>query len=190
MPSVVPGGNPANRTWVYARAEHLLELREFVEKHPLTPTNRIVAWAETLLQKEAQMMRLLEEKGRKKRRRTEEGGGERLDNPTDEPGGESVSVPEPVTEAPNPETSVLVIPRRTIEGFSMGDLLRSSPVAESKIIRSTSSKLDYILTEVRRPCSIHSTTLNPDGSFPGAGTFERRKNSDILELPAHVGDDR
>jgi len=94
-------------------------------------------------------MRLLEERGRKKRRRTGEGDDERSDNPTDEPPSESVSVPEPVVEAPNPETSVLVIPRRTVEGFSMDDLLRTSPVAESKIIRSTSSKLDHILTEVR-----------------------------------------
>ena len=93
------------------------------------------------------MIRLLEERERKKRHRTKE-EGEKSHNPTDEPAGEPVSVPEPVVETPDPGTSVLVIPRRTVEGFSTDDLLRSSPVTESKIIRSTSSKLNYILNEV------------------------------------------
>jgi len=114
--------------------------------HPLTPTNRIVAWAGTVLEKEARIIRLLEERERKKRRRTKEGGEESHD-PTDKPVGESVSVPESV-ETPELGTSVLVIPKRTVEGFSTDDLLKSSPVAESKIVRSTSSKLNYILNEV------------------------------------------
>lgn len=129
-----------------------MELRDFVMAHPLTPTNRIIAWAGTVLEKEAQMIRLLEERERKKRCRTKD-GGERSDNPTEEPAGESVSVPKPVVETPDPGTFVLVIPRRTVEGFSKDDLLRSSPVAESKIIRSTSSKLNYILNEVSSPFS-------------------------------------
>ena len=95
------------------------------------------------------MIRLLEERERKKRRRTKEGEGERSNDQTDEPPGESVSVPEPVARTQDPGASVLVIPRRTVEGFLMKDLLRSSPVAESKIVRSTSSKLNYILNEVR-----------------------------------------
>lgn len=148
MPSLVPGGGPADRPWGYARAEHLLELRDFVNKRPLASTQRIVAWAGTILQKEAQMMRLLEVNGRKKRRRTKEEGGEKSHNLTDEPPGEPVNVPELEAETPDPNMSVLVIPRRTVGGFSTGDLLRSSPVAGSKIIRSTSSKLNHILTEV------------------------------------------
>ena len=149
MPSLTVGS--PNRSWGYARAEHLLELREFVEKHPLTPTNRIIAWAGTVVEKEAQMIRLLKEREQKKRRRTKEGEGEKSNNSTDEPAGESVSIPEPVAGTPEPEdpgASVLVIPRRTVEGFLMEDLLRSSPVAESKIVRTTSSKLNYILDEV------------------------------------------
>jgi len=98
------------------------------------------------------MIRLLEERERKKRRRVRE-GGERSYNPIDEPPDEFVNVGEPVTEIPDPEPFVLVIPKRTVDGFSMGDLLRSSPVAESKITRSTSSKLNYILNEVHQPCA-------------------------------------
>jgi len=94
------------------------------------------------------MIRLLEERERKKRRRNKEEGGEGSNTPTAEPPCEPVAVPEPEPQTPDPGLSVLVIPRRTVEGFSMGDLLRSSPVAESKVIRSTSSKLNHILTEV------------------------------------------
>lgn len=93
------------------------------------------------------MIRLLEERERKKRRQTKE-GGEKSHNPMDELPGESSSVPETVAETPDPGTFVLVIPRRTVQGFSTDDLLRSSPVAKSTIIRSTSSKLDCILNEV------------------------------------------
>lgn len=89
-----------------------------------------------------------EERERKKRRRNKKEGGEGSETPTDEPPCEPVAVPEPEPEVPDPGLSVMVIPRRTIEGFSMGDLLKSSPVAESKLIRSTSSKLNRILTEV------------------------------------------
>jgi hypothetical protein len=133
MPSLALGGSSPGRSWGYARAEHLLELRDFIMRHPLAPTNRIVAWAGTVLEKEVEIIRLLEERKRKKRRRTKE-GGEESQNPTDEPTGESVSAPEPVVETPDLGTSVLVIPRRIVEGFSMGDLLRSSPMAKSKII--------------------------------------------------------
>lgn len=146
IPSLVPDGISASRPWVYARAEHLLELRDFIKKHPLMPTQRIVAWASTVQQKEEETIRLLEEKKeRKKRRRTKE-GGEGSNPPTDKP-------PEQEAETPDPETSVLVIPRMVVEGFSMEDLLKSSPLAESKIVRSTSSKLNRILTEACWPCS-------------------------------------
>lgn len=148
MPSLVPNGNSANRAWGYVRAEHLLELRDFIKEHPLTPTQRIVALAGAIRQKDEQAIRLLEERERKKRRRNEEKRGEGSNTPTGEPPREPVAVPEPEPVAPNPGLSVLVIPRRTVEGLSMGDLLRSSPVAESKLIRSTSSKLNHILTEV------------------------------------------
>lgn len=147
MPSLAPGENSPGRSWGYARAEHLLELRDLIMKHPLTPTNRIVAWAGTVLEKEARMIRLLEERERKKRRRTKE-EGERSHSPTGEPAGESADVPELAVGTPDPGTFVVVIPRRTVEGSSTDDLLRSSPVAESRIIRSTSSKLNYILNEV------------------------------------------
>ena len=153
MPSLAPGESSGNRPWGYARAEHLLELRELIKKHPLTPTNRMIAWAGTILDKEAQMIRLLEEREQKKRRRTKE-GGEKSTNPTDKPPGELTAA-----ETPDPGTFVLVIPRRTVEGFSTDDLLRSSPVAESKIIRSTSSKLNYILNEVCRACSFVPTRI-------------------------------
>ena len=93
-------------------------------------------------------MRLLEEKERKKRRRTREDGDEKPSHPADEPLGEPVGVPELETGGPEPGEPVLVIPRRTVGGFSTDDLLRSSPVAESRIIRSTSSKLNHILAEV------------------------------------------
>ena len=93
------------------------------------------------------MIRSLEEREQKKRRRANE-GGEGPHNPTGKPPGESVSIPESAAETPDPGTSVLVIPKRTVEGFSTDDLLRSSPVAKSKIIRSTSSKLNYVLDEV------------------------------------------
>jgi len=147
MPSFAPGGSSPGLSWGYARAEHLLELRDLIMKHPLTPTNRIVAWAGTVLEKEAKMIRLLEERERKKRRRINE-GGERPHSPTGEPAGEPADAPELAVESPDPGTSVVVIPRRTVEGSSTDDLLRSSPVAESRIIRSTSSKLNYILNEV------------------------------------------
>jgi len=93
------------------------------------------------------MIRLLEERERKKRRRIKE-EGERSHSPTDEPAGEPAGVPELGVETPDPGTFVVVVPRRTVEGSSTDDLLRSSPVAESRIIRSTSSKLNYILNEV------------------------------------------
>ena len=99
-------------------------------------------WAGTVQRKEAEIIRLLEEKERKKRRRTKDEGGERPQDPTDEPPGEPVNVPELEMK------SVLVIPARTVKGSSTDELLRSSPVAEAKIIRSTSSKLNRILTEV------------------------------------------
>jgi hypothetical protein len=149
MPSLAPNESSVERSWGYARAEHLLELRHFIEKHPLTPVERIVAWAATILQKEARMMRLLEERERKKRRRTKEGAGERPPSPADEPPDQPASAPEPAVETPNPEPFVLVIPKRTVQGFSTGDLLKSSPVAQSKIVRSTSSKLNCILNEAR-----------------------------------------
>ena len=145
MPSLVPSGN-------YVRAEHLLELRDFIKKHPLTSPQGIVAWAGSLRRKEEESIRLLEERERKKRRRNKEEGSEGSNAATDEPRCESVAIPESEPEAPNPGLSVLVIPRRGVEGFSMGDLLRSSPVAESRVIRSTSSKLNRILTEVYRSC--------------------------------------
>jgi len=141
-----------DRSWGYARAEHLLDLRDFIMKHPLTLIPRIVVWAGAILQKEAQTIRLLEERERKKRRRVRD-GGKRSYNPVDEPPDESVSAGEPVTETPDPDPFVPAIPKRTTDGSSMGDLLRSSPVAESKIIRSTSSKLNYILNEVHQPSS-------------------------------------
>ncbi|KAF9652886.1 hypothetical protein BDM02DRAFT_3088163 [Thelephora ganbajun] len=146
MPLLKLGGNATNRSWGYARAEHLLELRDFVEKHPLSPIQRIVAWAGGILEKEARMMRLLEEKERKKRRRNKEKEGDS----TEEPPVEPASVPETVVKTPDQEQEpfILVIPRRTVEGFSTDDLLRSSPVAQSKIIRSTSSKLNHIINEV------------------------------------------
>lgn len=143
MPSLIPDGSFADRSWGYARAEHLLELQDFVKKQPLAPIQRIIEWAGSVQQKEARMIRLLEEKERKKRRRTEKEEGEKPHDPTDKPSDEPVKVPEP-----EPEVSVLVVPRRTVEGASTDDLLRSSPVAESKVIRSTSSKLNHILTEV------------------------------------------
>jgi hypothetical protein len=152
MPSLMPNGDPADRPWGYARAEHLLELRDFVKKHPLTPANRIVEWAKALQLKEAEIIRLSEEKERKKRRRTKEEGGGEASHPAGEPPGEIVNVPKKEIETPSSEKSVLVIPRRTVEGFSTDDLLRSSPVAESKIIRSTSSKLNRVLAEVCWPC--------------------------------------
>ena len=158
MPSLATGESSGNRPWGYARAEHLLELREFIKKHPLTPTSRIIAWAGTVLDKEAQVIRLIEEREQKKRRRTKE-GGEKSSSPTNKPPGEPISVPETAAETPDPGTFVLVIPRRTVEGFSTDDLLRSSPVAESKIIRSTSSKLNYIPNEVCRPCSFIPTRI-------------------------------
>lgn len=152
MPSLMPNGDPADQSWGYVRAEHLLELRDFVKKHPLTPTNRIVEWAKALQLKEAEIIRLSEEKERKKRRRTKEEGGEEPSHPAGEPPGEIVNVPKKEVDTPSPEKSVLIIPRRAVEGFSTDDLLRSSPVAESKIIRSTSSKLNRILAEVCWPC--------------------------------------
>jgi len=163
MPSLAPNGSSENRTWGYVRAEHLLELRYFVKVHPLTPIQQIVAWAGNLRQKEEERIRLLEERERKKRRRTKEEGGEGPNKPTDKPPKEPAAVPEPEVETPDPGLSVLVIPRRTVEGSSMGDLLRSSPVADSKITRSTSSKLNHILTEVCEPCP--STLLHPDNSL-------------------------
>jgi len=148
MPSLVQSGDSTNRPWGYVRAEHLLELREFIKEHPLTSAQRIVAWAGVVRQKEERTIRLLEERERKRRRRKKEEGGEGSTTPADKPPCESVAIPELEPEAPDPGLSVLVIPRRGVEGFSMGDLLRSSPVAESKVIRSTSSKLNRILTEV------------------------------------------
>jgi len=160
MPSLVPDGSFANRPWGYVRAEHLLELRQFIKEHPLTPTQRIVAWAGGVQKKEAERIRLLEEKERKKRRRKKEEGGGESKNPTGEPPGETVIVPEQEAETPDPVLTVLVIPRRVAGGFSMGDLLRSSPVAESKVIRSTSSKLNHILTEVSRPHPFSQSNLD------------------------------
>lgn len=151
MPSLVPVEGSIERSWGYARADHLLELRSFVEKHPLTPIERIVAWSVTLLQKEAQRMRLLEEKERRKRRRTKE---ERQNSPPREAPAQPAETPERTEETPEPEPFILVIPKRTVQGFSTNDLLRSSPISRSKIVRSTSSKLNYVLREVRcRPPS-------------------------------------
>lgn len=152
MPSLAPSEDSVvKRSWGYARAEHLLELRDLIQKQPLASTKRIVAWAGTLLEKEARLMRLLEERERKKRRRTKE-GGEQSNSPVDQqPPDQPVSIPEQAMDAQEPEPFVLVIPRRTVQGFSTNDLLKSSPVAESKIIRSTSSKLNYILNEVAHP---------------------------------------
>ena len=93
-------------------------------------------------------MRLLKERERRKRRRTKEGGGEQS---AGELPDRSNDILQKEKENPNAEQSVLVIPRRTAQGFSTDDLLRSSPVAQSKIVRSTSSKLNYILNEVWRP---------------------------------------
>ena len=104
-------------------------------------------------------MRLLEERERKKRRRPKDEEHEEPYNPKDEPPREPATIPKP----DDPGLSVLVIPKRTVGGFSMGDLLRSSPVAESKVIRSTSSKLNYILTEVYNLPP--SPEWNPDPSF-------------------------
>ena len=160
MPSLAPSEGHGEQTWGCARAEHLLELQAYIEKHPLAPTERIVAWAGTLLEKEVRMLRLLEERERKKRRRTKEGGGERSRSPAVTPPDKPVDTPEKAVEAPDPEPFVLVIPKRTAQGFSTNDLLRSSPVAQSTIIRSTSSKLNYILNEVRLPTS--SSRSHPD----------------------------
>jgi hypothetical protein len=158
MPTLAPEEGAVERPLAYARAEHLLELRHFIEKHPLTPIERIVAWAGTLLQKEAQMMRSLEERGRKKRRRTKEGGGERSRSPAAETPSQPASTTENAEETPNQEPFVLVVPKRTVQGFSTDDLLRSSPMAQSRIVRSTSSKLNYILNEVCiPPCSFIPT---------------------------------
>lgn len=145
MPSLAPGENLARG---YARAEHLLGLRHFVQKQPLAPTERITAWAETLLQEEAEAQRLLEEKERKKRPRTKE--GEQSNRPADKLPDQPVSTPEEKATS-NPGQFVLVVPKRTVQGSSTDDLLMSSPVAQTKIIRSTSSKLNYILEEVRKP---------------------------------------
>lgn len=147
MPSLAPGEGSPSRSWGYARAEHLLELRNFVGTHLLAPTDRIVAWAGMVLEKEARMIRLLEERERKKRRRAKE-GDESSHNATNETPNELFSGSGSRVATPEAETSVLVIPRRTVEGFSTEDLLRSSPVADAKVIRSTSSKLNYILNEV------------------------------------------
>lgn len=147
MPSLAPGEGSPTRSWGYARAEHLLGLRYFVGTHPLAPANRIVAWAGTVVEKEARIIRLLEERGRKKRRRAKE-GDESSHDPTDEPPNELANGSRSRAATPEPETFVLVIPRRTAEGFSTKELLRSSPVADTKVIRSTSSKLNYILKEV------------------------------------------
>lgn len=153
MPSLAPSEGRGEQSQGYARAEHLLELQAYIEKYPLTPTERIVAWAGTLLEKEARMLRLLEERERKKRRRTKEGEGERSRSPAITPPDKPVDTPEKTVEASDPEPFVLVIPKRTAQGFSTNDLLRSSPVARSTIIRSTSSKLNYILDEVCLPTS-------------------------------------
>ena len=96
-------------------------------------------------------MRLLEERERKKRRRTKEGGGEQSSCPAGELPYQSASTPERVEETSDPEPPILFIPRRTVQGSSTDDLLRSSPVAQSKVVRSTSSKLNYILNEVCKP---------------------------------------
>jgi hypothetical protein len=152
MPSLAPSESSAvERPWRYARAEHLLELREFVEKNPLAATERIIAWAGIVLQKEAEALRRLEERERKKRRRTKEGGGEQQYPSTVELPDQSTNVLKQVVETLNPEEFVTVIPRRTVEGFSTGDLLSASPVAQSKIVRTTSSKLNCVLNEVWRP---------------------------------------
>lgn len=147
MPSLAPGEGSPSRSWGYARAEHLLELRSFVGAHPLAPANRIVAWAGTVLEKEARMIRLLEERERKKRRRTKE-GDESPHDPTEGTPNELSSGSRSRAATPEPDNFVLVIPKRTVEGFSTEDLLRSSPVADTRVIRSTSSKLNYILKEV------------------------------------------
>lgn len=97
-------------------------------------------------------MRLLEERERRKRRRAKEGDGEQSDYyPASQLPDQSIDTPEETAEMSHPEPFVLVTPRRTVQGFSSDDLLRSSPVAQSQIVRSTSSKLNYILSEVRRP---------------------------------------
>jgi hypothetical protein len=142
MPSLAPGEGPPSRSWGYARAEHLLELRNFVGTHPLAPANRIVAWAGTVLEKEARMIRLLEERERKKRRRTKE-GDEGSHDPTDGTPNEAASGSRSRAATPEPENFILVTPKRTAE-----ELVRSSPVADTKVVRSTSSKLNYILKEV------------------------------------------
>lgn len=161
MPPLAPTGEGhGEQSWGFARAEHLLELQAYVERHPLAPTERIVAWAGTLLEKEARVLSLLEERERKKRRRTKEGGGERSLSPAVTPPDKPVDTPEKAVEAPDPEPFVLVIPKRAAQGFSTNDLLRSSPVAQSTIIRSTSSKLNYILNEVCLPTP--SSRSNPD----------------------------
>lgn len=187
MPSLAPSEGSVERSWGYARADHLLELRHFIEKHPLTPTERIVAWAGTLLQKEARMMRLIEERERKKRRRTKEGGGERSRSPAAETPSQPVGTVEKAVQAPDQEPFVHFVPRRTVQGFSTDDLLRSSPVAQSKIVRSTSSKLNYILNEVRIP--LLPISIQPRDFVPGTSAFKRRKVLDILELSTYVGND-
>ena len=151
MPSLAPSeGTASERLWEYARADHLLELREFVEKHPLAATERISAWAETLLKKEGGILRQLEVRERRKRRRTKEGGSERLSSLAGKLSDQSTVAIRKAVETSNPEEFVTVIPRRTVGGVSTGDLLRASPVAQCKIVRSTSSKLNHVLNDVRR----------------------------------------
>ena len=157
MPPLTPSENSSiERPWAYARGEHLLELQGFIKKHPLASTERIIAWAGNLLQKEERLMHLLEEReqSRKKRRRTREGDGEQSNFPAGELPYHSASAPEEEAGTSDSEPSVLVVPKRTVQGFSTDDLLQSSPVAQSKILRSTSSKLNYILNEVWRPLSL------------------------------------